>query len=118
MENLKLVRKVKKISRQRDLKSNFSTNLDRYYYDDNIPNLTHEDNFNKLSDELVLQIFKRLHRHVLVKYAVVCKRWNRLMYDESLWRAFDFSNRIVNTEMMINLANRGVKTLGLAHTDV
>ncbi len=118
MENLKLVRKVKKISRQHDLKSSLSANLDRYYYDDNIPNLSNEDYFDKLSDELLLQIFKRIHRNVLVKYAVVCKRWNRLMYDESLWRAFDLSNRIVNTEMLINLGNRGVKILGLANTDV
>eukprot|EP00092_Neocalanus_flemingeri_P001387 GFUD01001480.1.p1 GENE.GFUD01001480.1~~GFUD01001480.1.p1 ORF type:complete len:248 (+),score=81.07 GFUD01001480.1:101-844(+) len=47
------------------------------------------DLFNLMSDEVVLSVFRWLHKGTLARCALVCKRWYRLSSDESLWRRLD-----------------------------
>lgn len=92
MDNLKQVRKMKMLARQNQLKQQRSDDVEeliqsrQYAVNRDLDDLEQrlgaggvEDYFNLLSDELVLHIFKFIPRKVLLKYAVVCKRWRALM---------------------------------------
>ena len=127
MENVKLLRKVKKLTNQQRQYQHQSrpTPLPMSYgddLDDNMDiykqNIPQNDYFSELSDEIILQIFKWIPKPYLLRYATVCKRWHRLMSDESLWRRYDLSNRPVNGEILIRLLNRGVKIFGLGRSEV
>ena len=71
-----------------------------------------------MSDECLLQIFKWIPRPLLLRYACVSKRWYSLMFDESLWNRFDLSDKIVYSEILIKLLNRGIKIFGLGRVEV
>lgn len=45
--------------------------------------------WDRLPDELLLRIFFCLPLHDLVRMAAVCKHWQRLAFDESLWHSVD-----------------------------
>uniref|UniRef100_A0A3Q0R1D4 S-phase kinase-associated protein 2, E3 ubiquitin protein ligase n=1 Tax=Amphilophus citrinellus TaxID=61819 RepID=A0A3Q0R1D4_AMPCI len=45
--------------------------------------------WDHLPDELLLRIFFCLPLHDLVRISAVCKRWQRLAFDESLWHSVD-----------------------------
>ena len=77
-----------------------------------------KDYFGQLSDELVLQIFRRLPIIALTRLNVVCKRWHRLMQDGALWRRFDLANGIIMSDVLIRFLNRGVRLLGLCRSEV
>lgn len=76
------------------------------------------DHFEKLSDTLVLEIFKHIPRPVLLRYATVSKRWNRLIVHESLWDQFDLSNKLVPADILIQLLNKGVRIFKLGRAEV
>ncbi|KAK7508241.1 hypothetical protein BaRGS_00000480 [Batillaria attramentaria] len=76
------------------------------------------DYFENLSDEVVLHIFHYLLRYTLAKCALVCKRWNRLVNDESLWRRVDLSGRVIESRQLAHLVNRGTMFLRMAKTEV
>jgi hypothetical protein len=40
------------------------------------------------------------------------------MFDESLWNRFDLSDKIVYSEILIKLLNRGIKIFGLGRAEV
>ncbi|XP_050185238.1 S-phase kinase-associated protein 2 isoform X1 [Myiozetetes cayanensis] len=44
-----------------------------------------------LPDELLLAIFAYLPLKDLLKVSVICKRWHRLAFDESLWQTLDLT---------------------------
>ncbi|NXY07360.1 SKP2 protein, partial [Pteruthius melanotis] len=44
-----------------------------------------------LPDELLLAIFAYLPLKDLLKVSVICKRWHRLSFDESLWQTLDLT---------------------------
>ncbi|NXM67763.1 SKP2 protein, partial [Serilophus lunatus] len=44
-----------------------------------------------LPDELLLAIFAYLPLKDLLKVSLICKRWHRLSFDESLWQTLDLS---------------------------
>ncbi|XP_040436575.1 S-phase kinase-associated protein 2 isoform X1 [Falco naumanni] len=46
-----------------------------------------------LPDELLLAIFACLPLNDLLKVSVICKRWHRLSFDESLWHTLDLTGR-------------------------
>ena len=92
MENVKLLRKVKKISQRQTQKERRQIqaaasihDLSKIHFDDDDEDESASntkdkiDYFSRLSDELLLQIFKRIPRPILLKYARVCKRWCTLM---------------------------------------
>ncbi|KFP23024.1 S-phase kinase-associated protein 2, partial [Egretta garzetta] len=48
---------------------------------------------NALPDELLLAIFAYLPLNDLLKVSLICKRWHRLSFDESLWQTLDLTGR-------------------------
>ncbi|NXA08983.1 SKP2 protein, partial [Sapayoa aenigma] len=44
-----------------------------------------------LPDELLLAIFAHLSLKDLLKVSLICKRWHRLSFDESLWQSLDLT---------------------------
>ncbi|XP_052774430.1 S-phase kinase-associated protein 2-like [Mya arenaria] len=76
------------------------------------------DHFSLLSDEMVLGVFSWLPKFVLAKCARVCKKWSRLVLDESLWKRLDLSARTLGPGVLGLVLNRGVMALRLAKTEI
>ncbi|XP_046865075.1 S-phase kinase-associated protein 2-like [Xenia sp. Carnegie-2017] len=70
--------------------------------------------WNKLSDEVILAVFKSLDKVNLFVCSRVCKRWQRLAYDESLWQSLNLSEFTVDENVLKQLFNRGVVVMRLA----
>ncbi|XP_076218644.1 S-phase kinase-associated protein 2 isoform X5 [Aptenodytes patagonicus] len=49
--------------------------------------------WDALPDELLLAIFAYLPLNDLLKVSLICKRWHRLSFDESLWQTLDLTGR-------------------------
>ncbi|XP_041357689.1 S-phase kinase-associated protein 2-like [Gigantopelta aegis] len=78
----------------------------------------YEDFMSKLSDEIMLNIFRWLPKYVLAKCARVCHRWNNLVLDETLWKRIDLSNKNLPPGTLGNVISRGVTILRLAKTEI
>ena len=76
------------------------------------------DGFSRLSDEVVLCIFKWLPKSTVAKCAQVAKRWKRLAYDEVLWRRLDLSGTCLKPTILGTVLMRGTQVLRLAKTEV
>ncbi|XP_063216861.1 S-phase kinase-associated protein 2 isoform X2 [Bacillus rossius redtenbacheri] len=76
------------------------------------------DCFSCLSDELVLMVFKHLPKRALVRCALVCRRWRRVAYDETLWARLDLGLRTVRPGSLSHVLSRGVTTLRLAQAEL
>uniref|UniRef100_T1J5R1 F-box domain-containing protein n=1 Tax=Strigamia maritima TaxID=126957 RepID=T1J5R1_STRMM len=74
------------------------------------------DIFPQIADEVMLNIFKWLPKSTLVRCAQVCKHWNRIAFDETLWRRVDLGGRILQPGVMNYVLNRGVQVLRLAQS--
>eukprot|EP00092_Neocalanus_flemingeri_P025066 GFUD01027182.1.p1 GENE.GFUD01027182.1~~GFUD01027182.1.p1 ORF type:complete len:514 (+),score=163.99 GFUD01027182.1:108-1649(+) len=72
------------------------------------------DLFNLMSDEVVLSVFRWLHKGTLARCALVCKRWYRLSSDESLWRRLDLGLATVPPGVVGQVVSRGCGVLRLA----
>ncbi|KAK3577927.1 hypothetical protein CHS0354_034565 [Potamilus streckersoni] len=79
---------------------------------------TPDDYFSMLSDEIVLTIFQWVPKFVLAKCARVCRRWSRLVIDESLWQRLDLSNRTLLPGVLGHVLGRGVSILRLAKAEI
>ncbi|XP_049762937.1 S-phase kinase-associated protein 2 [Schistocerca cancellata] len=73
-----------------------------------------EDMFNKLSDEMVLMVFRWLPKKTLALTARVCKRWKRISLDEALWTRIDLGSRVLQPGSMEHIMKRGVLILRLS----
>ena len=60
----------------------------------------------RLPAEVALNVFKWLPKCSLAKCARVCKRWNRLTQDESLWRRLDRGLTTVPAGVIGQVLNR------------
>jgi F-box and leucine-rich repeat protein 1 (S-phase kinase-associated protein 2) len=76
------------------------------------------DVFLKLSDEMVLMIFRWLPKNMLVRCFLVCKRWQRIAYDEVLWTRMDLGSRSLNPGSLGHVLIRGTIILRLAQAEV
>ena len=94
------------------------------------------DLFNLMSDEVVLSVFRWLHKGTLARcalgneatntlspiyypvYFLVCKRWWRLSGDESLWRRLDLGLATVPPGVIGQVMARGCGVLRLARATV
>lgn len=76
------------------------------------------DVFNLMSDEVVLSVFRWLHKGTLARCALVCKRWCRLSTDESLWRRLDLGLTTVPSGVVGQVMSRGCGVLRLARATV
>ncbi|KAL9897555.1 S-phase kinase-associated protein 2 isoform 1-T1 [Glossina fuscipes fuscipes] len=80
--------------------------------------LSGKDNFNTLSDEIILQIFKWLPKKTLLRCGYVSQRFNRCASDESLWSRLDLGGRSLKPGALENILKRGVVILRLAQAEI
>lgn len=66
----------------------------------------------------MLHIFQFLPKIVLPKISFVCRRWNRLTQDESLWARMDLAHRTIPPGAMAQIFSRQVVLLRLAHSEI
>lgn len=102
-----------------DLKKS-QTNEDCFFmYQKRDPRLyTGEDNFTKLSDEILLSIFKWLPKKTLIRCSLVNHRFNRVTQDESLWTRLDLAGKTIQPYALGRILMRGTMVLRLAQTKV
>ncbi|XP_030370598.1 S-phase kinase-associated protein 2 [Scaptodrosophila lebanonensis] len=74
--------------------------------------------FDKLSDEIVLNIFKWLPKKTLLRLATVCRRFYCLARDETLWTRMDLGLRTLCPHALEQVVRRGVVVLRLAQADI
>ena len=76
------------------------------------------DNFERLSDEMILSIFKWLPKKTLIRCSLVCQRFNRVAQDETLWTRLDLSGKVIQPGALGRILQRGVVILRLAQCKV
>lgn len=81
-------------------------------------NYTGPDNFAKLSDEVLLSIFKWLPKKALIRCSMVNQRFHRVTQDESLWTRLDLAGKTIQAQALGRILQRGVIILRLAQTKV
>ncbi|KAI4477801.1 hypothetical protein M0802_014633 [Mischocyttarus mexicanus] len=79
---------------------------------------TGNDEFIKLSDEMILMIFRWLPKKCLVRCMLVCKRWCQIARDEALWSRLDLSSKVLNEGTLEHILPRGVQILRLAQAEI
>ncbi|KAK2586549.1 hypothetical protein KPH14_011439 [Odynerus spinipes] len=80
--------------------------------------VTGDDEFNKLSDEMILMIFRWLPKKCLVRCMLVCKRWCQIARDEALWSRLDLGSKVLNEGTLGHILPRGVQILRLAQAEI
>ncbi|EDW80674.1 uncharacterized protein Dwil_GK11443 [Drosophila willistoni] len=74
--------------------------------------------FDKLSDEILLGIFKWLPKKTLLRMATVCRRFNRCARDETLWTRLDLGLRTLCPTALEQIVSRGILVLRLAQAEI
>ncbi|XP_068157046.1 S-phase kinase-associated protein 2 [Drosophila tropicalis] len=74
--------------------------------------------FDKLSDEILLGIFKWLPKKTLLRMATVCRRFNRCARDETLWTRLDLGLRTLCPTALEQIVLRGILVLRLAQAEI
>ncbi|XP_034661774.1 S-phase kinase-associated protein 2 [Drosophila subobscura] len=74
--------------------------------------------FDKLSDEILLDIFKWLPKKTLLRMATVSRRFNRCSRDETLWTRLDLGLRTLCPAALEQIVRRGVLVLRLAQANI
>lgn len=74
--------------------------------------------FDDLPEELLLCLFKMLDRRTLINCALVCSKWRRVAYDESLWKCLNIPERRLNIKTLDFLLKRNIKFLSIAYSHV
>ncbi|XP_031590040.1 S-phase kinase-associated protein 2 [Oreochromis aureus] len=67
--------------------------------------------WDQLPDEVVLRIFFCLPIQDLVRISVVCKRWQRLAFDESLWHSVDLEGMTHTGLALQQVLRTGIRRL-------
>lgn len=76
------------------------------------------DKFNRMSDELILSVFRWLPKFMLARSAQVCRRFKRLAFDETLWRRLDLGGKTLKPGVVGRVILRGSTILRLAKAEV
>ncbi|XP_015186565.1 PREDICTED: S-phase kinase-associated protein 2-like isoform X2 [Polistes dominula] len=100
--------------------SNDNDSLNHFYLSRRKRKLSYagNDEFNKLSDEMILMIFRWLPKRCLVRCMLVCKRWCQIARDEALWIRLDLSSKVLIEGTMEHILPRGVQILRLAQAEI
>ncbi|XP_062557246.1 S-phase kinase-associated protein 2 isoform X2 [Armigeres subalbatus] len=77
-----------------------------------------ENNFSKLSDEIILHIFRFLPKKALLRCSQVSKQFNQVSLDETLWTRLDLSCRSLREGALGRVISRGTVILRLAQAHV
>ncbi|XP_061732773.1 S-phase kinase-associated protein 2 [Nerophis ophidion] len=67
--------------------------------------------WNNLPEELILRILLFLPLRDLLRTAVICKRWHRLAFDESLWQSVDLEGKTNMGLALQQVLKTGVRRL-------
>ncbi|KAL5285042.1 SKP2 family protein [Megaselia abdita] len=76
------------------------------------------DYFSRLSDEIVLEIFKWLPKKALIRCSSVCRKFNQLTADESLWTRLDLGGKHIRAGAFSHILSRGVIIFRLAQCEM
>uniref|UniRef100_A0A1B6J468 F-box domain-containing protein n=1 Tax=Homalodisca liturata TaxID=320908 RepID=A0A1B6J468_9HEMI len=76
------------------------------------------DIFSILSDEIVLMILQWLPKRTLSVCAMVCQRWRRVVYDESLWERIDLTNQVLRPDQVGYVLQRNPAILRMSQVEV
>lgn len=79
---------------------------------------TGEDNFTRLSDEILLSIFKWLPKKTLNRCSLVNHRFHRVIQDESLWTRLDLASKTIQPFALGRILIRGTIILRLSQSKV
>ena len=74
--------------------------------------------FEDLPDEVIVQIFSYLPKIVLSRCARTCKQFQRIAYDESLWKIVDLGVKCLSPGVIGHYLVRGTKVLRLAGSSI
>ncbi|XP_077982042.1 S-phase kinase-associated protein 2-like [Glandiceps talaboti] len=77
-----------------------------------------EDYFSELSDEIVLNIFKWLPLAELGQCARICRRWNSLICDETLWKKINLSGKTFKEGQLGRILLRGAIAVKLTKSEI
>ncbi|XP_013985210.1 S-phase kinase-associated protein 2 isoform X2 [Salmo salar] len=72
--------------------------------------------WDSLPDELLLEILSCLPLQDLLRMSRVCKRWHRLVFDESLWHSVDLVGKAQLDQALGQMLTVGVLGLRCPHT--
>lgn len=98
-------------------KSNMNDSF--FMYQKRDPRLyTGEDNFTRLSDEVLLSIFKWLPKKTLNRCSLVNHRFHRVIQDESLWTRLDLAAKTIQPCALGRILLRGTIILRLSQSKV
>lgn len=81
-------------------------------------NFVSTDVFAMLSDEIILMILQWLPRQSLSDCAMVCQRWRRITYDESLWQRIDLTSAVLRPDHLAYVLQRNPIILRMAQAEV
>jgi len=76
------------------------------------------DDFVKLPEEIVLNIFKMMDKPTLVKCMRVCHQWQRIASDKSLWQHLNIKSHCMKLLTLDNLLARNIKYFSASHSNV
>ncbi|KAL4711765.1 hypothetical protein ACJJTC_004107 [Scirpophaga incertulas] len=76
------------------------------------------DSFNILSDEMILSVFRWLPKRTLTNCMLVCKRWHRVAYDETLWQRLDLGNKSLSKDALGKILARKPMIVRLASSEI
>ena len=75
-------------------------------------------NFQSLPDELVLRILSYSETKDLITYGQVSKRFRRVSHDVTLWATANLEKKIVKTELLEMILQKGCRILKLCHSTI
>ncbi|CAH0387868.1 unnamed protein product [Bemisia tabaci] len=81
-----------------------------------VSKFTGKDLFATLSDEILLMIFKWLPKETLYHCIFVCKRWQRIVYDEKLWYKIELSSKVLKPDNVAYALMRNPRLLRMSQT--
>lgn len=88
------------------------------YRKESYRSLNNENFFAKLSDEMILSIFKWLPKKTLIRCSSVSRQFHRVAQDDTLWTRLDLGGRTLNNCSINAIFKRGIVILRLAQTEM
>ena len=75
-------------------------------------------NLQELPDELILKVLSYSKPKDLISSGQVSKRLRSISYDNSLWQRVNLSGKLVKTELLELILNKGCKSLDLSYSKI
>ena len=75
-------------------------------------------NFQDLPDELVLKILRSSETKDLISCGQVSRKIRRISHDNSLWKTVNLEKKIVKTEFLEMILNKGCQILNISDSTI